>query len=178
MKTYTTNRLYVFIHRLNVFSKNTSINNPPIKYLILCLGLLSLVIHFITKNLVLVMTPSIHPIILWKTEGSPQDKEYVTFLFQHDFINKSKFTVTKKIGCFENHQLSIIESIYFYCDGALIGQAKTTATDGRKLPLFKWNDEKVPKGKAFLIGSHPDSFDSRYWGFIDLNNVQRLKVIL
>jgi len=35
-------------------------------------------------------------------------------------------------------------------------------------------DGVIPVGKAFVYGGNKDSFDSRYWGFIDLSTAQRL----
>ena len=48
------------------------------------------------------------------------------------------------------------------------------------LPLRKWyrkdipqfdRDEIIPRGKLFVIGTHPNSDDSRYWGYLDLAEV-------
>lgn len=32
-------------------------------------------------------------------------------------------------------------------------------------------DEVIPQGKLFLIGTHPRSDDSRYWGYIELKSL-------
>ena len=44
--------------------------------------------------------------------------------------------------------------------------AKEISLQGKKLTAFKYAGT-VPEGKMFLTGSHKDSYDSRYFGFID-----------
>lgn len=39
-------------------------------------------------------------------------------------------------------------------------------------PRFDWGPERVPPGKLFMLGDNrSDSFDSRYWGFLPMENV-------
>ncbi|UCF24422.1 MAG: S26 family signal peptidase [Ralstonia sp.] len=33
-------------------------------------------------------------------------------------------------------------------------------------------DEVIPPGKYFLVGLHPDSNDSRYWGYLDAGQIE------
>jgi len=33
---------------------------------------------------------------------------------------------------------------------------------------------KVPEGTLFVSGQHRDSFDSRYWGFLDRKKVEAI----
>jgi conjugal transfer pilin signal peptidase TrbI len=33
-------------------------------------------------------------------------------------------------------------------------------------------DEEIPPGKYFLVGLHPNSNDSRYWGYLDASQIE------
>lgn len=39
-------------------------------------------------------------------------------------------------------------------------------------PLAFERDEIIPAGSLFVIGTHPHSFDSRYWGYLNVRQVQ------
>ncbi|MBN2569285.1 MAG: S26 family signal peptidase [Deltaproteobacteria bacterium] len=56
------------------------------------------------------------------------------------------------------------------CDGAFLGKAKEFSLKGEKLPVFSYAGV-VPEGKMFLIGSHKDSYDSRYFGFVNVKDI-------
>jgi len=45
--------------------------------------------------------------------------------------------------------------------------------DGRNLPFVYKDGEMVmiPEGQFFVVGTHPGSYDSRYWGFINEKNI-------
>lgn len=51
-----------------------------------------------------------------------------------------------------------------------LGRAKIKSLKGEPLDNFKFSGQ-VPGGKCYVAGSHPDSFDSRYFGFIDKQTV-------
>ena len=56
------------------------------------------------------------------------------------------------------------------CDGTFLGKAKEFSLKGEKLPIFSYSGV-VPEGKMFLIGSHKDSYDSRYFGFVNVKDI-------
>ena len=76
----------------------------------------------------------------------------------------------KKVGCLPGEQLTMDEANYFFCNGRLLGQALEADSKGRPLPLFSFNGT-VPAGKLFMIGTHPRSYDSKYYGFIDVHEI-------
>ncbi len=51
-----------------------------------------------------------------------------------------------------------------------LGKAKIKSLKGEPLDNFKFTGQ-IPGGKCYVAGSHPDSFDSRYFGFIDKQTV-------
>jgi len=54
----------------------------------------------------------------------------------------------------------------FWLDGSWIGQARERDSRGRLVGHFAWNGA-VPNGKLFALGEGPQSYDSRYWGFVN-----------
>ena len=73
----------------------------------------------------------------------------------------------KKVGCLPGDQLTIDEANHFFCNGRSLGQALEADSKGRPLPLFSFNGT-VPADKLFMVGTHPRSYDSKYYGFIDV----------
>ena len=76
----------------------------------------------------------------------------------------------KKVGCLPGDQLTINEANHFFCNGRSLGQALETYSKGRPLPIFSFNGP-VPADKLFLVGTHPRSYDSKYYGFIDVHEI-------
>ena len=76
----------------------------------------------------------------------------------------------KKVGCLPSDQLTINEANHFFCNGRSLGQALETDSKGRLLPHFSFNGP-VPTDKLFMIGTHPRSYDSKYFGFIDAHEI-------
>lgn len=53
----------------------------------------------------------------------------------------------------------------YFCNKVFMGIAKTTTPSGKALSPFNY-DGVIPQGQFFMFGSHVNSFDSRYYGFI------------
>ena len=145
--------------------------NSLIKSLIFCLGAGSL-IYYTMSNMLITTTGSLEYRYFWKTDKTPEKDDYLLFTLNHVLLGKEDLTVTKKIACAEGNRLAVKNRI-FTCDGKALGRAKEFSLSGDELPLFAW-DGVIPEGKVFLTGQHPDSFDSRYWGFFDLKQTHRV----
>ena len=76
----------------------------------------------------------------------------------------------KKVGCLPSDQLTINEANHFFCNGRSLGQALETDSKGRPLPIFSFNGP-VPAYKLFMVATHPRSYDSKYYGFIDVHEI-------
>jgi len=76
----------------------------------------------------------------------------------------------KQLKCKDGQTLTV-QGLQFFCDNIFIGMAKEKTLSGRPLTLFVFNGV-IPDGKLFVMGSHRDSYDSRYMGFIDRNSVE------
>ena len=77
----------------------------------------------------------------------------------------------KQVGCLPGEQLTTDEAHLFTCNGRPLGQALEADNKGQPLPLFSFNGT-VPAGKLFMVGSHPRSYDSKYFGFIDEHEIR------
>ena len=115
------------------------------------------------------LSPSLkHRIFLLNSphQNKLETGSYVMFMLSAPhFKNGKPQRVIKEVGCSAGEEL-INKENSFYCNGDFLGMAKEISLQGKKLTAFKYAGT-VPEGKMFLTGSHKDSYDSRYFGFID-----------
>ena len=78
--------------------------------------------------------------------------------------------MVKQVGCAPGERLLRDGEGYFTCNGRPLGQALAADSKGHPLPRFSWNGP-VPAGRLFMIGTHPRSYDSKYFGFIDVHEI-------
>ena len=76
----------------------------------------------------------------------------------------------KRVGCLPGEQLTMDAASHFFCNGRSLGQALEADSKGRPLPQFSFNGT-VPADKLFMVGTHPRSYDSKYYGFIDVYEI-------
>jgi len=91
----------------------------------------------------------------------------------------------KRVSCDEGSVLKVTEKMVFYregketkkelrkqyfCDGEYLGEALTHTSKGDKLSNFVYNG-KIPEGYVFVTGTHPRSYDSRYWGLLKKTDI-------
>jgi len=127
-------------------------------------------------KIVFIASKSVAPTVAYRSTLPPQKGDYVNFQFSHEFIGGGTHTLTKRYRCGPGDTLRT-ENLMFYCNNEFLGQAKAQRRDGTPFSHFVWNGA-IPPGKAFLWGEHPDSFDSRYWGFMDIKQLERVVPIL
>lgn len=110
---------------------------------------------------------------LWLTYSDlSKDTEYVLFTPPLTKYTKDRdVEYLKKIGCSQGQSLEVIDNIYF-CDGKPLGKALEKDMNGNKMEKFIFNGI-VPNGELFVVGTHPYSFDSKYFGFIKENDILR-----
>lgn len=77
----------------------------------------------------------------------------------------------KIIRCDEGDILYVDAEKRFFCNGAFLGIAKDYSRKGEKMRYFVFNG-KIPRGSMFVMGEHRDSYDSRYFGFVDKSRVR------
>ncbi|MCR6574441.1 signal peptidase I [Campylobacter insulaenigrae] len=98
-------------------------------------------------------------------ENSFKDKiVYFTFPKDTPYYKKNE-KFAKYVRCEAGDVLST-SYLNYYCNGKFLGSALTTDSKNNKVDNFVFNGI-IPEGKYFVLGTHPKSYDSRYWGFID-----------
>lgn len=96
--------------------------------------------------------------------------EVVFFKFKGSKYFKRGARFIKIIACLPGDFLTV-KGRCFYCNSSFIGCAKRTDRQGNPAPLFKYNG-RVPPDRYFVIGTNRDSYDSRYWGFVERNDIK------
>jgi conjugal transfer pilin signal peptidase TrbI len=77
--------------------------------------------------------------------------------------------IMKIVGCMSGSFLTVVKKDYF-CENEYLGKAKDVSLAGKPVSNFVFNGT-IPSGSLFVIGQHKDSFDSRYFGFVDSRTI-------
>ena len=85
-------------------------------------------------------------------------------------LGANRERMIKRVGCRPGEWLHVDAEHRFTCDDRSLGQALATDSQGRPLPRFTHNGP-VPAGQLFLVGTHPRSYDSRYFGFVHAREI-------
>lgn len=95
----------------------------------------------------------------------------ITFKYQFkDYFHYSKGdNFTKIIGCSQGERIFTIKD-EFYCNGAYLGTAIKQDGRGNIIEKVELN-EIIPDGKFFMIGTNPKSYDSKYFGYVDIKDI-------
>jgi type IV secretory pathway protease TraF len=97
--------------------------------------------------------------------------DYVRFERVHPWSGSSGLvSLLKEVGCGPGDRLRIDAVGDVDCDDDYLGRALSEDSKGNPLPLFRF-DGVIPEGKLFVVGHHPRSWDSRYFGFVDVEEV-------
>jgi conjugal transfer pilin signal peptidase TrbI len=129
----------------------------------------------ILNHIVVVLTPSIDKTILLKSNGDITKGDYVKYHLDNNLVGNIE--ITKIVGCFQGEKLKY-DSMHFYCNGVELGLVKKESKRGDKLEPFTKKNMTIPKGYVYLMGTHKDSFDSRYFGLVKIDNLKKLIPIM
>ena len=150
--------------------------------------LLPLVV-WVSDHLVLVKTRSINHHVVWKSPRSPlQLRRFVLFSLQDwpaASMNQRPMTsqeeawfnliygqfLVKRLACQAGQQLTTVtnqQQCHYLCDGDPV-----TTAHAHPEHHFVFNGI-VPESHAFMVGDHPRSLDSRYFGLVPLETAQRV----
>jgi conjugal transfer pilin signal peptidase TrbI len=158
--------------------KDRIFTNRGLGFLALILAgaiLFSLLFFLVAPRIVVAVTPSVNYRIFFIETF---DKRTIV---KHDYIlfNKPGYDrpFVKQVLCMAGDYLYNIDNDYF-CNGSFIGSSKDFSLTGKTLSRFSYRGV-IPREKLFVSGSHKDSYDSRYFGFIDISEVcARVKPIV
>jgi len=119
---------------------------------------------------------SVEKTLFWTMpQASAELGSFVSFHVSHPIIGASEAALTKLIVCDEGMTIAIVDHTFF-CDGNRLGGYLTQTWDGK--PLTAWEGGVIPAGQAFVMGQHPRSFDSRYFGPVAKDKLVVVKGIL
>ena len=140
--------------------------------LVLLIGML------IPSRICITLTQSLNKRVFWMNHNvkNIQRNDYVLFSLDTGRLSPEvsipdevrrgdKVRAMKRVACVSGDLLKV-EGQDYYCNNTFIGRSKLLSIKGEKLIPFIYNGI-VPEGLVFLTGDHPDSYDSRYYGFID-----------
>jgi conjugal transfer pilin signal peptidase TrbI len=137
------------------------------------LSLLAFVVPWLDSHLVAITTPSVKYRLAWLSDGPGSKGDYVNVNVTNAYIRGGhEQTLTKRMACVAGDTLTF-DGSYHYCNGVRLGQVLTMDSKHQRLLAFVWNGQ-VPAGKVFVMGDHPNSFDSRYFGFLDIRSTRRV----
>lgn len=141
------------------------------------LAAIAYVVSFGMDRVVLAHGESIPYTVLWRSPSRVVAKgDYVMVEVTHPIIGAKPEKLTKQVACDEGDRLEL-RSDAFYCNGQRLGGFITRTWDDKPLVPFAYNG-KIPEGSAFVMGTHPRSFDSRYFGLIEKTRMTHLVPIL
>ena len=121
------------------------------------------------------ITPSLKHRVYWLTRHPDKVARGDYILFRcREFSTKAGVKKSedamKIIGCDEGDRLTVDGDKKFYCNGEYLVRAKDLSLKGEPLQHFAFNGT-IPKGVMFVMGQHKDSYDSRYFGFIEKSRI-------
>lgn len=141
-------------------------------YSLASIAAISAAIPSFMSHIVIPVTASITPHVLYQTDGEVMRGDYASFPFQHSFINNNEPTkLTKKVGCIEGDEL-LAQNGAVYCNSKIIGIIEPAILKNPKVTKFNFVGV-IPRGQVFMVGEHPASFDSRYFGFVKTASLKK-----
>jgi conjugal transfer pilin signal peptidase TrbI len=135
----------------------------------------------------LVMSPSIHAWAVRTDPGPIHKGDLVSFMLTNPVAGPRPVSVTKYVLCMPGERLDMIEKPsfgghtwdgWYFCDGKLLGVSKPYGRKGQKLDHYQPKGVIIPAGYAYVGSSHPDGFDSRYYGPVAIGQLTRMEKLL
>ncbi|MBM9615700.1 S26 family signal peptidase [Desulfobulbus rhabdoformis] len=157
-------------------TKNFRLNSREKTLAVVVLASL-LVGAWLPERIIVSTSPSLEHRIFFLTRPNHEIKIGDYLVFRHEgtsFVQKGldpdNDRMIKKVGCSPGDLLSTVLKRSYLCNQRLLGVALQTDSKGNSLPLFEFSGP-VPENKYFMVGSNPRSFDSKYFGFVDADDI-------
>jgi type IV secretory pathway protease TraF len=142
---------------------------PPWKIILAMVAALAVGL-WLPAHISVTLTPSLGHRIFFLTERDSQNFKEGDYLLFHKQLDQAQTDqLLKIVGCAPG-QLLRVENSEYYCGGKYLGHALANDSKGKPLPRFIYNGP-VPAGSLFMVGNHPRSYDSKYFGFINADSV-------
>ena len=131
---------------------------------------------FMVGHLRISITPSDGYRVFWiKNECNYEKGEFVMFKVAPDdpyVPDPERFYLIKRIVCMPGEKIER-KGLAFYCNGFEIGKAVTKTRDGKPLKPWEPKVEVIPEDMFFVAGSHPRSYDSKYFGLVHKKQIEK-----
>ena len=128
------------------------------------------VVYSIPGRLIFTLTPSLpHRFYLKLSPEDIKRGEYILFHLHGDRYAKDEDFLLKRVVCTEGNVLFVRDRKY-YCNEFYLGEAKEYTLTGERLDNFVYTG-RIPEGYVFVLGNHPDSYDSRYFGLVHRSQI-------
>ena len=133
--------------------------------LVLCLLFLAVGMS-IPGNFTVTITDSVDYHVFWAKGGrNPKRNDYVRLPLFDPAVECNPCSIVKRVGCIPGDKLEE-KAGFFFCNNVFLGQAVS-----EKYPAFQFSGT-VPEGAVFLIGDQEKSYDSRYFGFKQISDIE------
>lgn len=136
----------------------------------------------------IVMSPSINAWAVRKAPGPIHKGDLVMFKLSHPIAGPRPVSVTKRALCMPGERLHEVErrSVHdgtvtgslYYCGAHYLGASRPFGRNGQRLDHLRWGDHPLPPGFIYLGSDHPDGFDSRYFGPVQVSRLTRMERVL
>ena len=146
-------------------------------YVIVLLVAVVAICLMLAGRIAITLTPSLKYTFFYLDDASTdmvRPGAYVLFKMDNVITRKLKINrVIKEVACAPGEHLSVVEKRY-YCNESYLGRAKEISlVKGISAANFVFNGI-IPDGSLFVMGHSEDSYDSRYFGFIQLKSVEKI----
>lgn len=133
--------------------------------------------YFALDHVSVSTTPSLDYRVFWRSAAAKhklglENGSYVVFEARSP-EDDSVIREGKMVGCSPGDRLVVDDLRDSYCNGIYLGHAKATSAKGTPVTAFRY-DGVVPENQFYMIGTHRDSYDSRYYGFVSRDRVQEV----
>lgn len=138
-------------------------------------------------QITLVMTPSIDAWVVHRSAGPVQRGDLVSFTLADAIAGPRPVGVTKYALCMPGDRIVMVEKPaslgpgrngWYYCNDRLVGVSKPATRSGKSLSHWQPATPKIPEGMIFVGSSHPDGYDSRYYGPVAIDRLTRMEKLL
>jgi len=103
-------------------------------------------------------------------EVSRNDLVTFRYLGENIYHYEKNQNFTKIVKCMSGDylktEIDVIEGNKYYCNDTFIGQALKKDMELKSISNFVYNG-MLKDGRIFVIGTHKYSYDSRYWGLVN-----------
>lgn len=152
----------------------------PRRFAVLCVCLI-VFFHFFKSPLALAFDPheenclpELHlALLVLRTPSTVAEGDYVVFRPSGPTANIKREFLLKRVAGVGGDRLTIHDKKIWINDH-LVATGLDLLDLTRANPVDFERDETIPAGQLFVIGTHPKSFDSRYWGYLNQSQIEGL----